>query len=189
MKGVAIAFLATSASALCLLVGLAAVTATVVAVITGTPAESTRAVSQGLSTGTDTTGPVVGADDVVSVRGIQVHASIAGPVEDLLAAAEVDGVSLGGWGWRSPDDQVRLRREHCGPSPYDVWAKPASQCDPPTARPGQSLHERGLAIDFTCNGQSLTTGSGCFEWLQANAARFGLFNLPSEPWHWSTTGH
>ena len=27
-----------------------------------------------------------------------------------------------------------------------------------------------------------------FVWLTANAARFGFFNLPSEPWHWSVNG-
>ena len=27
-----------------------------------------------------------------------------------------------------------------------------------------------------------------FVWLAANAGRFGFSNLPSEPWHWSTTG-
>ena len=26
------------------------------------------------------------------------------------------------------------------------------------------------------------------EWLDANAGRFGLVNLPSEPWHWSVNG-
>jgi hypothetical protein len=47
------------------------------------------------------------------------------------------------------------------------------------------MHERGLAIDFrNCNSR----GSACYRWLAANASRFGLFNLPSEPWHWSTTG-
>ena len=25
-------------------------------------------------------------------------------------------------------------------------------------------------------------------WLAGNAASFGFYNLPSEPWHWSTTG-
>ena len=27
-----------------------------------------------------------------------------------------------------------------------------------------------------------------FSWLADNAERFGFYNLPSEPWHWSTTG-
>ena len=30
--------------------------------------------------------------------------------------------------------------------------------------------------------------SSAFQWLAANASRFGFYNLPSEPWHWSTTG-
>ncbi|MGI9596067.1 MAG: M15 family metallopeptidase [Acidimicrobiales bacterium] len=66
---------------------------------------------------------------------------------------------------------------------------PSSQCRPPTARPGRSQHERGLAIDFTYNGGSISTRSNKgFKWLNANAATYGLKNLASEPWHWSTTG-
>jgi LAS superfamily LD-carboxypeptidase LdcB len=66
---------------------------------------------------------------------------------------------------------------------------PASQCDPPTARPGTSLHEQGLAIDFTCDGGSVVDyGDVCWNWLEANANSYGLYNLPSEPWHWSVDG-
>ena len=50
------------------------------------------------------------------------------------------------------------------------------------------MHERGLALDFTQGGQVLTSQSAGFVWLVHNAARFGLENLPSEPWHWSTNG-
>jgi LAS superfamily LD-carboxypeptidase LdcB len=47
------------------------------------------------------------------------------------------------------------------------------------------MHERGLAVDFrNCSVRS----TACYQWLAGNAARFGFFNLPSEPWHWSTTG-
>jgi LAS superfamily LD-carboxypeptidase LdcB len=61
----------------------------------------------------------------------------------------------------------------------------ASACRPPTAKPGTSQHEVGLAIDFSnCSSRS----SACFQWLAGNAARFGFHNLPVEPWHWSTTG-
>jgi LAS superfamily LD-carboxypeptidase LdcB len=67
---------------------------------------------------------------------------------------------------------------------------PASQCDPPTARPGTSMHEQGLAIDFTCNGGgALSRSSVCFGWLSRNAANYGFYNLPEEPWHWSTNGN
>lgn len=127
--------------------------------------------------------------DIVSVRGIRVARQIAPQVASLLAAAEADGVRLGGWGYRSKQSQIELRKRHCGTSHYDIYQKPSSQCTPPTARPGASMHEKGLAIDFTHNGRGITsrTNPG-FQWLSRNAARFGLRNLPSEPWHWSVNG-
>jgi LAS superfamily LD-carboxypeptidase LdcB len=131
----------------------------------------------------------VGAVTVTSVRGITVAASIADRLEALLAAAEADGFRLGGSGYRSSDGQVAARRAHCGPSDYDVYERPASSCRPPTARPGQSMHEQGLAVDFTWNGALITSRSNpAFQWLSRNAGRFGLYNLPAEPWHWSTNG-
>jgi D-alanyl-D-alanine carboxypeptidase len=51
------------------------------------------------------------------------------------------------------------------------------------------MHERGLAIDVMSSGRLITSRADpAFRWLQANAARYGFFNLPSEPWHWSTNG-
>jgi hypothetical protein len=35
----------------------------------------------------------------------------------------------------------------------------------------------------------VSSGDACFNWLQTNAASYGLYNLPSEPWHWSTNGN
>ncbi|HSH59498.1 MAG TPA: M15 family metallopeptidase, partial [Acidimicrobiales bacterium] len=96
------------------------------------------------------------------------------------------GFSLSGGGYRSSDAQIAARRANCG---GDVYNKPASQCRPPTARPGQSMHERGLAIDFTWNGRLISSGNPAFQWLRGNASRFGLYNLPREPWHWSTNGN
>jgi LAS superfamily LD-carboxypeptidase LdcB len=128
-------------------------------------------------------------DDIVSVRGIWVHKSIADRVEGLLDAADAAGVSLGGSGYRDSSAQIALRRAHCGSSNYDIYEKPAFQCRPPTARPGTSNHEQGLAIDFTSGGSVLTRSSSAFKWLQNNARRFGFYNLPSEPWHWSVDGN
>jgi len=128
---------------------------------------------------------------VVTVGGITVNAEIGGQVQSLLEAAASDGITLGGGGYRSTQRQIELRIAHCGGnSHYAIYEKPSSQCRPPTARPGQSMHERGLAIDFTCNGGGSISSrsSPCYQWLAANAERFGLYNLPSEPWHWSTTG-
>ncbi len=126
---------------------------------------------------------------VVDVRGIRVHAAIAGRLQAMLAAAYADGVPLGGWGHRSHERQIALRAAHCGPAPEDIYLKPAGACSPPTAQPGQSLHERGLAIDFHLAGAGITTrDSPGYQWLAANAANYGFFNLPSEPWHWSVNG-
>lgn len=134
------------------------------------------------------TAPVM-RDETVVVHGIRVHTSIAENLRALIDDAAADGVTLAGWGWRDPQTQIRLRREHCGTTEYAVYQMPSSQCSPPTARPGRSQHERGLAIDFTYNGGSISTRQNTgFRWLDANAARYGFSNLASEPWHWSTTG-
>lgn len=123
-----------------------------------------------------------------SVGGITVHESIADELADLLAAARADGINLGGGGYRSAASQIRLRRAHCGSSDYAIYQMPSSQCRPPTARPGNSMHERGLAVDFTQGGRTLTRGSSGYQWMVNNAGRYGFRNLPSEPWHWSING-
>lgn len=52
------------------------------------------------------------------------------------------------------------------------------------------MHERGLAIDFTIDGSIISSrNSAAFRWMAANAAHYGLYNLPSEPWHWSVNGN
>ncbi|MDD9371030.1 MAG: M15 family metallopeptidase, partial [Acidimicrobiales bacterium] len=121
---------------------------------------------------------------------IKVAGTIAGNVQALLDAAAAQGVSLcASSGWRSPDRQVALRRQNCGTSNYAIYQMPSSQCTPPTARPGSSMHERGLAIDFSCNGGgAIRRGNSCWNFLTSHANSYGLYNLPSEPWHWSTTG-
>ena len=118
---------------------------------------------------------------IVNVRGIQVAEAIADDVEDLLAAAEADGLVLEGWGFRDPQRQVELRQLNCGTSDYDIFERPPEECSIPTALPGVSLHEMGLAIDFT---NTVSRRSDNFVWLSQNAARFGFINFPSEPWHW-----
>jgi D-alanyl-D-alanine carboxypeptidase len=121
---------------------------------------------------------------------IEVAGAIAREVQGLLNAAYNEGISgICGYGYRNPSEQVALRRQNCGTSDYAVYQAPASYCSPPTAVPGSSNHEQGLAIDFTCNGSLIESrGSSCFEWLDANAASYGFYNLPSEPWHWSNDG-
>lgn len=122
-------------------------------------------------------------------NGIMVHETIVDDVRRLLADAAADGVALAGGGYRDPAGQIAVRRNNCGTSNYAIYEMPSSQCRPPTARPGRSMHEQGRAIDFTYNGSIIRSRSGpAWNWLKANAEKYGLYNLPSEPWHWSTNG-
>lgn len=150
-----------------------------------------RIANRTVGAGAGRRGTHLGAVQVTSVRGIVVNVQIADQVAALLAAADTAGLSLSGGGYRDPQAQLALRAAHCGgSSDYDVYDKPPSQCHPPTARPGNSMHEVGLAIDFTTNGHIISSHSDpAWQWLAANAARFGLHNLRSEPWHWSTNGN
>jgi LAS superfamily LD-carboxypeptidase LdcB len=131
-------------------------------------------------------GPGATPISLTMVGGIQVNTTIAEQVRAMQAAAKTAGLTLTGGGYRSGAQQIILRREHCGTSDYAIYQMPSSQCVPPTARPGSSLHESGLAIDFD---RSSTHATAVYTWLAANASRFGFYNLPSEPWHWSTNGH
>ena len=135
--------------------------------------------------------PVLAAEgNLVIVRGIKVDASIADALGRMIDAAAASGFNLGGNGYRSAAQQIAVRRSNCGSSDYAIWQMPASQCRPPAARPGTSMHERGLAIDFTCNGALISSyGSECFRWMKANAPGFGFRNRPGEAWHWSPNGN
>ncbi|HKE76723.1 MAG TPA: M15 family metallopeptidase [Acidimicrobiales bacterium] len=119
---------------------------------------------------------------------IQIAGDIQRQIERLLTDATNAGINLCGNGYRDPAEQIAVRRANCGTSPYAIYEAPSSYCSPPTARPGTSMHEQGLAIDFTIGGSTIGRGSAAFNWLQANAANYGMYNLPSEPWHWSVSG-
>ncbi len=128
--------------------------------------------------------------EVTSVRGILVNSLIADNLEGLLAAMEARGFPLRGWGYRSAESQIAVRRSNCGTSEYAIWQMPSSSCRPPTARPGHSQHELGLAVDFTYKGRVISHNeTAVFRALSEIAADYGFFNFPREPWHWSTTGN
>jgi LAS superfamily LD-carboxypeptidase LdcB len=120
---------------------------------------------------------------------IQIHKSLSTKLGALLNAAGADGIALGGSGYRGSERQIELRRQNCGSSDYAIHKMPPFSCRPPTALPGSSNHERGLAVDFSVNGVMLSRGSAGYGWLARNAARFGFYNLPSEAWHWSYDGN
>ena len=123
---------------------------------------------------------------LATVGGITVAAHVAPYLQALLEAARGEGIALAGGGFRSHADQIRLRRANGCP---DVYTARPSSCRVPTAIPGNSMHERGEAVDFTYGGGTIKDRSSpAFRWLAANAAGFGFYNLASEPWHWSLNG-
>jgi len=108
--------------------------------------------------------------------GIVINSIASANVRAMIDAAAEDGVTLDGGGFRSVETQQDVYNRNCR----------NGVCNPPTARPGYSQHERGLAIDFNnCS----TRSTRCYQWLSQNASRFQYYNLPSEPWHWSPSGH
>lgn len=59
------------------------------------------------------------------------------------------------------------------------------------ARPGGSPHHTGRALDLIVGGLGPSKkntdkqkNSATYLWLQTNAATFGFYNYPVEPWHW-----
>ena len=133
-----------------------------------------------------------GVADVACPTGgvVQVAGDISATIERLLTDAAEAGYPMCGYGYRDPAEQIAVRRSNCGTSSYAIYQAPSSACSPPTARPGTSMHEQGLAIDFTSSsGGTIGSGSGGYRWLKNNGANYGMYNLPGEPWHWSVDGN
>lgn len=120
-----------------------------------------------------------------NVQGITVNASVANSLNAMLNDMKASGINIEGWGYRTFDKQVELRGKNGCP---DTYNSSSSTCRTPTARPGQSNHENGEAIDFHVGDSAIRSGSTQFNWLSTNAARYGFKNLPSESWHWSING-
>ena len=129
-------------------------------------------------------GPVPIDSTVLTSHGVRVHLCLADAVDALITQARAAGVQLGASGWRSHDQQVAARARNCRATDGGHVV-----CRPPTAVPGQSRHERGLALDLTDRGRLIRRGTPAWDWLVEHAGDFGLKNLPSEAWHWSVDGY
>lgn len=125
----------------------------------------------------------------IQTNGVTMHVCkrISTNVKTMITLAWSKNINLSGSAFRSRSDQIRLRTVNKCP---DIYTSPASMCKPPTAIPGTSNHESGLAIDFKCEGQIIRAKDNkCFIWLTQNAGNYGLKNFSKEPWHWSIDGH
>lgn len=157
----------------------------IVNTVSGTPTGTT-----GTTTGSGLPNITVCQEGMVNVSSITVCKTIENQLKNMISAASKDGISLTGSGARSVESQIALRKQNCGTTNYDIYEKPSGQCTPPTAIPGTSNHEKGLAIDFRGIPQHDCSGNIC-KWLQANAGTYGFKNdyaATKEYWHWSTTG-
>lgn len=134
--------------------------------------------------------PQIDKSQTVTVCGIVVSKRIEKNIQDLCQDMKAAGFDItGSYGWRSLEKQQDLWQQNCAGK---------SKCSPPTAVPGTSNHGAGEAIDIRIDNHTIcyTPKNVCtekdqdvFEWLKNKAVNYGLYNLPSEKWHWSTTGN
>lgn len=98
--------------------------------------------------------------------------------EEMRSAAAADGIDLvaidtyRSWEVQDGAYQAHLRGE-----------KTAN-----VLPPGESEHGNGLAVDIT-NGSLIGVGDPEYQWLRANAARFGWYPISNESWHWEYRGN
>ena len=132
-------------------------------------------------------------------RGIRMRKAAAQKFEEMVAAARSAGVILEPIsGFRSVKDQEQL-----------FFAVSAQRNQTPAQRaalsapPGHSEHHTGYAVDVgdgsvpATDLQTNFDNTKAYQWLQANAARFGFeMSFPKdnvqgvsyEPWHWRFVG-
>jgi hypothetical protein len=125
------------------------------------------------------------------VAGGIVASIVSQKVVDMFTAAKSAGVNFTlSSGFRSYEEQAKLFSQNCHQA--------SGSCSPPTAAPGNSQHEAGIALDLMYNGTTICfsghlSGANChgnagYDWLKTNASSYGFFNLQSEAWHWSASG-
>ncbi len=116
---------------------------------------------------------------VEKAGGAVVSSNVSGAWQALAAQAKKDGIGL------SSVSSFRLA-DSCGGN------GDGSSC----ARPGQSIHQLGAAIDFANAGGKGNSTTSCgpgrmrapgnprWEWLLKNAEQYGIKQYSYEAWHW-----
>jgi hypothetical protein len=138
--------------------------------------------------------------EIVNFGTTRIHKSIAGKLQQMVDDGKKAGVNIEAVvGFRSFDGQVYERTVFCGPNKStqaktfdEIYIKKSGDCNTSVAIPGESTHQKGLAVDFGINGltnQTSYENTKEFAWLKANAGKYGFAaNDPKEPWHWTTDG-
>ncbi len=112
--------------------------------------------------------------------GAVVNSRVSGAWQALGQAAKAQGLNL------SATSSFRLN-DSCG------GKGDGTLC----ARPGQSIHQLGVAIDFAgthvtgsssanCSGRARDPSSPVWSWLYQNAQQFGFRQYTYESWHWDS---
>jgi LAS superfamily LD-carboxypeptidase LdcB len=118
------------------------------------------------------------------IEGVKINLLLYFQTKQVLKEAREAGLPLSLTSThRTCQEQTQLRNQNC-PSPTSQ----VEICTPPTEKPGDSLHNYGMAVDFKCEGYPIFGNSPCYTWLKDNAPKFKLKQRPEEPWHWSLTG-
>ena len=115
-----------------------------------------------------------------------VNSRVSGAWASLVKAAQSEGVALSATSsFRTMQHQEKLCQGNTGCRNGDNTG---------VARPGYSSHQAGVAIDFSLSGgNNAKSGRSCdnrdtrpdtqYQWLRANASRFGFNQYANEAWH------
>ncbi|CAI9418923.1 M15 family metallopeptidase [Nocardioides sp. T2.26MG-1] len=132
--------------------------------------------------------------EIALVRGYQVATAAAEPLEQLLAAADREGLGFKiASAFRSYDYQLAVHAAH-------VAERGQAEADRVSARAGYSEHQTGLAVDLVTPADPGCDFDECFadtpggRWLAAEAWRYGFIvryqaggtdvtGYAPEPWH------
>lgn len=117
----------------------------------------------------------------------------------MVAAARADGIPapylelLSGYRDASNQAGIRSKAEARTRAEHPDWsaAQVSESVNAYVAKPGQSAHQHGVAVDLNMGYAYLAVNkdkmqaTAAFKWMQKNAVRYGFYNYPVEPWHWA----
>jgi LAS superfamily LD-carboxypeptidase LdcB len=135
------------------------------------------------------------------IDGKPVNVKIADAVLDLKAAAQKDGVTIRVNSGFRPDFYPNVSTKSksgvsvSAQSQEELYAQncKGGVCSPDTARPGNSKHGSGIAVDFNTGSRTGKIKSPLdpkvYSWMVKNSWRFGFYRtVKSEEWHFEYWG-